>query len=58
MKEYKGTDYLEEFILNLNGQTYYGDASSGVDSVGTKRNFMVKRVGDITTTMSLFTKSC
>ena len=39
MKEYKGTDYLEEFILNLNGQTYYGDAASGVDSVGTKRNY-------------------
>ena len=39
MKPYKGTDYLEEFILELTGQSYYGDASSGVESIGTKRNF-------------------
>ena len=45
MKEYKGTDYLEEFILNLNGQTYYGDASSGVDSIGKAVIILVKRVG-------------
>ncbi len=39
MKPHKGTDYLEEFILGLDGQSYYGDAANGHASVGLKRNY-------------------